>query len=95
MPDRFTYAFYFFDRLEETVSFEGKEVLLVSSRLNETPVYYYRAQVMTVPAYKKRYPQNKNIIRGMIENRWGSVIVTCTGEALPLPFEEGVVILSS
>lgn len=92
MPDQYTYAFYFFEVIECPVILEGEEVLLISCRRNESPIYYYGACVYTPNEYEqaKPCPQWKQILGRVKKEKWRRFMILCTGE--PFQYNGEVII---
>lgn len=82
MPDRYTYAFYFFELIECFVILEEEEVLLTSCRRNESPIYYYGACVYTPDEYEEVKPSSKwkQILRRVKKEGWENFMILRTGE---------------
>lgn len=92
MPDRYTYAFYFFELIECSVILEEEEVLLTSCHRNESPIYYYGAHVYTPNEYEKEKPcpHWKQILGRVKKEKWRRFMILCTGE--PFQYDGEVII---
>jgi hypothetical protein len=92
MPDRHTYAFYFFELIECRIIFENEEILLTSHRRNESSIYYYGATVYTPDEYEEVKPCSnwKQILRHVKKEGWGSFMILRTGE--PFQYNGEVII---
>lgn len=93
MPDRYTYAFCFFELIEETVEINGEQVKLTSGRMDESPIYYYGAKVYTPTKYAREKPVKdwKKILQYVKEQRWSKFMILCTGEAFRYNGDEQIV----
>lgn len=90
LPDK-AYGFRFFDIIVVQVDIDGRLVELRSKRINESPVYYYRARVLTHKEVTEGIPNNEKLLLYMNINGWDKVIQTRTGQFLE--FREEDVIL--
>ncbi len=82
MPDRYSYGFYFFEIIEETVLVDGEEVKLSSSRRNETPLYFYDPRVYTVEEYRAKKPDKnwKEYLRLVELRSWKKFMILRNGD---------------
>lgn len=83
MPDK-AYGFRFFDIIIAHVDIDGTLIELRSKRINESPVYYYKARVWTHEEVIKDIPSNDKLLLYMNINGWDKVIQTRTGQFLEL-----------
>jgi hypothetical protein len=90
LPDK-AYGFRFFDIIVVQVDIDGRLIELRSKRINESPVYYYRARVLTHKEVTEGIPNNEKLLLYMNINGWDKVIQTRTGQFLE--FREEDVIL--
>jgi len=93
MPDKYTYAFIFFELVKETVEINGEQVELTSSRRKESPLYYYDAKVYTPAQYAKERPVAnwKTVLAYVKKNGWKRFVILRTGEPLPYNGEKIVI----
>jgi len=93
MPDQYTYAFCFFELVEETVEIDGEKVDLSSVRRNESPIYYYGAKVYTQARFEKEKPVKnwKNILQYVKVQGWKKFMIIRTGEAFRYNGDEIIV----
>jgi hypothetical protein len=93
MPDKYTYAFYFFELVEETVEIRGEAVELTSVHRDESPVYFYGAKAYTPAVYRKEKPAEnwKEVLEYVTQMRWKKFMILRTGE--PLPYEDDTIIV--
>ena len=90
LPDK-AYGFRFFDIILAQVEVDGRLIELRSKRINESPVYYYKARVLTHKEVMEGIPNNEKLLLYMDINGWDKVIQTRTGQFLE--FREEDVIL--
>ncbi|MGH7802616.1 MAG: hypothetical protein ACREOW_18660 [Thermodesulfobacteriota bacterium] len=90
LPDK-AYGFRFFDIIVAQVEVDGMLIELRSKRINESPVYYYKARVLTHKEVIEGISNNEKLLLYMNVNGWDKVIQTRTGQFLE--FREGDVIL--
>jgi len=90
LPDK-AYGFRFFDIIVVQVDIDGRLIELRSKRINESPVYYYRARVLTHKEVTEGIPNNEKLLLYMNINGWDKVIQIRTGQFLE--FREEDVIL--
>ncbi|HZX13807.1 MAG TPA: hypothetical protein VFF49_05340 [Thermodesulfobacteriota bacterium] len=90
LPDK-AYGFRFFDIIVAQVEVDGRLIDLHSKRINESPVYYCRARVLTHKEVTEGIPNNEKLLLYMNINGWDKVIQTHTGQFLE--FREEDVIL--
>lgn len=93
MPDKYTYAFYFFELVEETVEIRGELVDLASIRRDKSPIYYYGAKAYTLAEYKKEKPVKnwKEVLKYVTQMGWKKIMILRTGE--PFPYEDDMMIV--
>lgn len=92
MPDRYSYAFYFFERIEEIVVVDGEEVKLFSAERNESPIHYYGAKIYTPTEYESEFHDKKTIDQ-IKKNGWVKFMVVRSGELMPVD-ETGIIVHS-
>lgn len=90
LPDK-VYGFRFFDIIVAQVEVDGGLIELRSKRINESPVYYHKARVLTHKEVTEGIPNNEKLLLYMNVNGWDKVIQTRTGQFLE--FREEDVIL--
>lgn len=94
MPDKYTYAFYFFELVEETVEIRGESVKLTSARRDESPIYYYDAKVYTKEEFAKEKPVEKweRVLERAREYESDKLLLLRTGEVFA--YEDGMIIVT-
>ena len=90
LPDK-AYGFRFFEFIVAQVEVDCSLIELRNKRINESPVYYYKARVLTHKEVIEGIPNNEKLLLYMNINGWDKVIQTRTGQFLE--FREGDVIL--
>src|SRR3970282_3011166 len=69
LPDK-AYGFRFFDIIVAQVEVDGRLIDLHSKRINESPVYYCRARVLTHKEVTEGIPNNEKLLLYMNINGW-------------------------
>ncbi|MFA5831186.1 MAG: hypothetical protein WC878_05145 [Candidatus Paceibacterota bacterium] len=95
MPDKYTYAFCYFELIEETVEINGEKVKLTSNRRKESPIYFYGAKIYSLEEYEKEKPAKNwdKILAFAKVNGWEKITILRTGE--PLPYDDEMILVPS
>lgn len=73
------FGFCFFDILSVMADADGKKVLLESSQINESPMYYYGGKVYTIVELKRKFPNEDILINNLKTNGCKKAILSRVG----------------
>ena len=77
---RTAHGFRFFDIITATAVVNGKRVKLSSGRVNQSPMYYVGAEVLTLAQIRKKFPKNKQLLETIRKHPTKKAVRCRTGE---------------